>query len=137
VGDGAGDQPDEYDRNKRKKIGVVGLGIWPDGIDEHEIKQRWQKMLPREALNSGVTITLRAMVPIKKGRNDHALCSVPLSRKAGVCQVPQITPIMRAAQIGAGGGAVPTHASQLLSGGDFSSHSHIFYSSMVRVWRLF
>jgi len=54
-------------------------------------------MLPRDALNSGVTITLRAMVPVKKGKNDQALCSVPLSRKAGVCQKPQMTPITRAA----------------------------------------
>ena len=35
--------PDEYDRNKRKKIGVVRLRIWPDGIDKHEMKQRWQQ----------------------------------------------------------------------------------------------
>jgi|AntDeeMinimDraft_5_1070356.scaffolds.fasta_scaffold00535_13 hypothetical protein len=46
-------------------------------------------MLPREALNNGVTITLRAMVPRKKGVNAQALCSVPLSRKAGVCQSPR------------------------------------------------
>src|SRR6056297_2727336 len=63
-------------------------------------KSAGRKILPREALNRGVTITLSAMVPVKNGRNDQALCSVPLSRKAGVCQRPQITPMTSAAHIG-------------------------------------
>ncbi len=41
---------------------------------------------------SEVAIRLIAIVPAKNGVNDHALCWVPLSRKAGRCQELQITP---------------------------------------------
>lgn len=56
-------------------------------------------MLPRDALNSAVTITLTATEPIKNGVNAQALCGVPLSRNAGRCQNPQIMPRIRPAQM--------------------------------------
>ena len=58
-------------------------------------------MLPRDALKSAVAITLIATEPTKNGVKDQALCGVPLSRNAGRCQKPQITPRSNAAQIGA------------------------------------
>src|SRR6266545_419894 len=48
--------------------------------------------LPREALNSGVRMTVMAMSPTKKGPNDQALCGGPLIKKAGACQTAQTTP---------------------------------------------
>src|SRR5512134_3530989 len=57
--------------------------------------------LPREALNSGVMMTVMAMSPRKKGPNDQALCGVPLIAKAGACQNAQTTPRIRLAQNGA------------------------------------
>ena len=44
---------------------------------------------------------LIAMEPIKNGVKDHALCGVPLRRKAGICQKPHIMPSIRPAQAGA------------------------------------
>ena len=57
-------------------------------------------MLPRDVLNNGVIITLIATEPVKNGVNDQALCWVPLNRKAGRCQKPQIAPRISPAQIG-------------------------------------
>src|SRR5512133_4124332 len=56
--------------------------------------------LPRDALNSGVMMTVMAISPRKKGPNDQALCGVPLSAKAGACQIAQTTPRNRLAQMG-------------------------------------
>jgi len=45
-------------------------------------------MLPDDALNNGVTITLTATEPAKNGVNDQVLCGVSLNRNAGRCQEP-------------------------------------------------
>jgi len=58
-------------------------------------------MLPPEALNKGVTITLKAIHPAKNGAKDQLLCCVPLSKNAGKCQIPHIIPSIMAAQKGA------------------------------------
>src|ERR1051325_9233830 len=56
--------------------------------------------LPREALNSGVRMTVMAISPRKKGPNDQALWGVPLSAKDGACQTAQTTPRRMLAQNG-------------------------------------
>src|SRR5512143_940714 len=70
--------------------------------------------LPRDALNSGVRMRVMAMSPTKNGPKDQLLCGVPLRRKAGVCQIAQITPKMMLAQNGESfrcnnGNASPRH----------------------------
>src|SRR5215204_5345982 len=59
------------------------------------------RMLPLAALNIGVTITPKDNTPSAYGPIDHALCGVPLSRKAGKCHKPQMAPRMRLAHSGA------------------------------------
>jgi hypothetical protein len=59
------------------------------------------KILPRDVLNNGVTITLSAIEPKKNGKKDQFPCGVPLRRKAGRCQNPQMIPRTRPAHIGA------------------------------------
>ena len=58
-------------------------------------------MLPRDELNNGVTMTLRAIAPAKKGKKDQALCGNSLNRKAGRCQKPQTIPTIIPAHSGA------------------------------------
>src|SRR5215213_1458833 len=59
------------------------------------------RMLPLAVLNIGVTITPKDNTPSAYGPIDHALCGVPLSRKAGKCHKPQMAPRMRLAHSGA------------------------------------
>ena len=71
-------------------------------------------MLPDDALNNGVTITLTATEPAKNGVNDQVLCGVSLNRNAGRCQEPQTTPRISPDQMGANfrcrrGSASPRH----------------------------
>src|ERR671918_3035601 len=50
------------------------------------------RMLPRAALNIGVTMTAIASTPTKNTGNDHAVYFVPLSSQAGACQIPHRAP---------------------------------------------
>src|SRR5512143_1819661 len=45
-------------------------------------------------------MSVMATSPTKKGPKDQALCGVPLTRNAGVCQIAQMTPKMMLAQNG-------------------------------------
>ncbi len=87
--------------------GHSGLFIW-----------KWYttaiRRLPRALLNKGARMTEMATTPAKKAGNDQALCAVPLSRKAGMCQAAQMIPRIRPAQNGLNlrcnrGRATPRH----------------------------
>ncbi len=78
-----------------------GCASGQSGLLSKKWNKAGSKILPCELLNSGVMIMLIAIEPIKNGVNDHAPCGVPLNRKAGKCQKPQIMPSINPAQKGA------------------------------------
>ena len=60
------------------RIVSCGAASGKAGLISCQWNKSGSKILPREALNNGVTITLIAAEPMKNGRNDHSPCGVPL-----------------------------------------------------------
>ncbi len=82
-------------RGDRKHVVLPGLGVGPGRAVHLKVEQGGDQEATRAALNIGVTRTERASTPITKGPKDQALCSVPLSRKAGKCRASRPTRAQR------------------------------------------